>query len=300
MRKVREWSSARQPPLIEHLFISAGAMKSGTTWLYQVLEKHPEIYFCPEKEIHYFYAAYVDPSVLGEAARLRNVRDKYLRIDPGSARAAGVRARLRWAANYLDGPVDDLWYRNLFAFAGRQRYVADFSNLYALLPADGWRRVVERTGQLRVIYTMRHPLRRLWSHVKFHLQVTGQSDKLATWGTDEYREFVYQPFIWDNAEYGRALRAMHGSLDDDMLSVSFYEDVHRDRAEYLHRIEAFLGLERFEYPSAVIDRQVNATENRKMPPFFAELFASDLERICAEVRGEGYELPESWEDLSGG
>lgn len=38
---------------IENLFLSVGAMKAGTTWLYEQLKDHPEIYFTPRKEIHY-------------------------------------------------------------------------------------------------------------------------------------------------------------------------------------------------------------------------------------------------------
>ncbi len=40
--------------LIKNLFLGVGAMKSGTTWLYDVMSRHPEIYFSYEKEIHYF------------------------------------------------------------------------------------------------------------------------------------------------------------------------------------------------------------------------------------------------------
>jgi hypothetical protein len=56
--------------LLDNLFIGAGAMKAGTTWLYSLLETHPEIYFSYEKEIHYFYAAYVRREVLSDHARL--------------------------------------------------------------------------------------------------------------------------------------------------------------------------------------------------------------------------------------
>ena len=141
--------------LLDRLFIGAGAMKAGTTWAYQVLERHPDIFFSFEKEIHYFYAAHVDRAVLSDRHRMANVRDKYLRIDPERMHASGVRNRLRWAANYLDGPVDDHWYRSLFLFRRAERFAADFSNLYALLPADVWRRIAARVGELRVLYTMR-------------------------------------------------------------------------------------------------------------------------------------------------
>jgi hypothetical protein len=46
--------------LFGNLFLSIGAMKAGTTWLYAVLERHPALHFTPEKELHYFYHRYVN------------------------------------------------------------------------------------------------------------------------------------------------------------------------------------------------------------------------------------------------
>jgi hypothetical protein len=286
-----------RPLLFDRLFIGAGAMKAGTTWAYQMLDRHPDIFFSFEKEIHYFYAAYVDRSVLSERNRLTNVRDKYLRIDPERNHASGLRNKLHWAANYLDGPVDDIWYRNLFVFRRAERFAADFSNLYALLPAEGWRRIAGRVGELRVLYTMRHPVKRLWSHVKFHLAVTGKSGDLDVWGPSDFRDFARRPFIWDNAEYGHALRRMREGLPDGALKPAFYETIHADRSAFLADIEGFLGLPPHDYPAGLIDRPVNTTAARPMPEFFPDLFRKDFRRICDEVEAEGLALPESWSDI---
>src|SRR4051812_35191847 len=39
---------------IDRLFACVGAQKSGTTWLYSMLSKHPDLHFGFFKEIHYF------------------------------------------------------------------------------------------------------------------------------------------------------------------------------------------------------------------------------------------------------
>lgn len=292
-------SGRHEDLLFDNLFLGAGAMKAGTTWLYQVLERHPEIFFSFEKEVHYFYAAYVDPGVLSERNRLANVRDKYLRIDPDRNRAQGMRNRLHWAANYLDGPVDDIWYRNLFVFRNGAEWAADFSNLYALLPPEGWSRIAVRVGRLRVIYTMRHPVRRLWSHVKFHLQVTGESARLATWGPEDYAGFARKPFIWDNAEYGAALRRMREGLPAGCLHPVFFEELHADKRAGLRDIEAFLGIAPHAYPGEILDRRVNPTARQPMPDYFPALFAEDFDRIRREVEDEGLSPPDSWRDPAG-
>ena len=281
-------------PLIDRLFIGAGAMKAGTTWLYAVLSRHPEIHFSPEKEIHYFYAAHVRPEVLSERNRLENARRKYLGIDPDRSRAAAVRDRLRWAANYLDGPVDDHWYRNLFCLRRNQRWVADFSNLYAHLPEEAWRRIADRAGEVRVVYTMRDPVERLWSHAKFHLKITGNEDRLDRWARTEMTEFVRQPFIWENAEYGAAIARMRSGLPDGALQVLFYENIHAEPAASVAGPERFLSIPAHKYPEDLLTRRVNATDARPVPGEFRDAVARDCARIVSEVCDAGFVPPSSW------
>jgi hypothetical protein len=284
-----------EPRLFSKLFLSVGAMKAGTTWLYAVLARHPALHFAMEKEIHYFYHHYVNPNQLSEGYRLREARNRYLfRFDPETANIDAVKANLRWVSAYLDRPVDDYWYRNLFQMRDHQTYACDFSNLHAQLPRDAWPQITAKCDQLRVLFTMRDPVQRLWSHTKFHLQLTGHLDKLETWGPEQFHEFVRRPHIWVNAEYGQILRNLRAGLSPDMLKVLFYEDLHADQRGTLQGIEDFLGIPRFDYPQALLERRFTESVKHRMPPFFPELIAADVRRICEEVSAEGYTIPAKW------
>jgi hypothetical protein len=71
--------------MIENLFLSVGAMKAGTTWLYEQLKDHPEIYFTPEKEIHYFANKVGIENQLNHRNRilkLKDVMQKYANGNP--------------------------------------------------------------------------------------------------------------------------------------------------------------------------------------------------------------------------
>lgn len=283
------------PSLFGNLFLSVGAMKAGTTWLFSVLDRHPELHFTPEKEIHYFYARYVDAGVLSDERRLDNARTRYIdKIDPKTANIDRVRHNLHFVSAYLNRPVDDYWYRNLFDLRGRATYGCDFSNFYALLPAEVWPRIAADCARLRVLYTLRHPVKRLWSHVKFHLQVTGQLELLQSWQPQDFERFARQDFIWDNAEYGRNLRNMRAGLSEDMLKVLFFEDMHADKRGTLADIERFLGVGPCAYPQPLLDKRVNESAATPMPDFFPGLFADDFERIMGELEEMGLTLPESW------
>ena len=276
-------------------------MKAEQPWATKVLERHPEIFSASKKESPLLsYAAPLsdrqcssDRHKHGE--RPRNNRTSWIDPEPD---ATSSRVRKGCAGReHLDGPVDRPLDRSLFLFRRAERFAADFSNLYALLPADVWRRIAAQVGELRVLYTMRHPVHRLWSHVKFHLAVTGRSGDLDDWGPEQFRDFAFRPFIWDNAEYGRALRRMREGLPGGTLKPVFYEEIHADRAAFLSDLEGFLGLASHCYPAELVDRRVNTTANRTMPDFFPGLFRDDFRRICTEVEAEGLDLPASWSDI---
>ena len=277
------------------LFLGVGAMKAGTTWLYALLSRHPELHFTPEKEIHYFYHRYVDNKQLKPVRRLREARNRYLlRFDPDKANISRVRRNLRWISAYLDSPVDDFWYRNLFLMQDGQRYVCDFSNLNTLLPVEVWPKISAKCDTLRVLYAMRDPVRRLWSHTKFHLHVSGEAECLHTWKRRDYERFLRQPHIWEHAEYGSVLRRLKAGIGADDLKVMFYEDIHADRRAALAEIEEFLGVAHHSYPETLLDQRFTKSVTHEMPDFFSDILAPDVERIRAEVQAEGFALPESW------
>lgn len=283
------------PKLFGNLFLSIGAMKAGTTWLYAVLARHPELHFAMEKEIHYFYHRYVNDTQLSEARRLTEARNRYiLRFNPDNARVDTVRANLHWVSAYLDTPVDDYWYRNLFQLRKFETYACDFSNLNTHLPAEIWPRISQKCDKLRVLYTLRDPVKRLWSHTKFHLEVSGQIDKLDTWGPRDFNAFIRKPHIWQNAEYGETLRRLKAGLAPEQYKVLFYENLHSDQRGTLRDIEDFLGIRQFNYPQPALDSRFTESVKREMPDFFPELIADDVARIRTEIENEGYTLPAKW------
>lgn len=279
-----------------NLFLSVGAMKAGTTWLYAVLGRHPELLFTPEKEIHYFYHRYVNGRHLSDKRRLEEARNRYLtRFDPARANIDRVRHNLHWVASYLQRPIDDYWYKNLFAeIRDRETFACDFSNLHAQVPADAWPQIAEKCEKLRVLYTMRDPVKRLWSHVKFHLQMTDQLDLLDTWGPRDFKRFALERHMWVNAEYGAVLRRLKTGLAPEQLRVIFYEDLHADQRGTLRDIEDFLGIAAFTYPPAIMKQRFTESVRRPMPDFFPGLFAEDVERIAHEVEAEGFAIPSKW------
>ncbi len=118
--------------MIRDYILIIGAMKSGTTALFDLLAQHPEIAPCHPKEPGFF--AFED----------------------------------RWAEGFT-------WYERLFAFdPAKHKYALDGSTDYTKYPFTSG--VAERLAasaprRFKLIYIIRHPLRRIESHAK-HVQIS--------------------------------------------------------------------------------------------------------------------------------
>src|SRR5262249_23994658 len=68
-----------------------------------------------------------------------------------------------WARYFTTSRSTDQWYLNLFRPAGG-RIAGDISPGYALIDDEGVRRVQRICPDARIIFLLRHPVERAWSH----------------------------------------------------------------------------------------------------------------------------------------
>jgi hypothetical protein len=78
-------------------FIGLGAMRAGSTWLFELLYRHPQIWMAPIKELHYFDGG----------SRRRWMRHLRWRRQSGSFPT-------RWNLRYFLLRRTDRWYSGLF------------------------------------------------------------------------------------------------------------------------------------------------------------------------------------------
>ncbi len=280
-------------PVFDKLLLSVGAMKAGTTWLFDVLSRHPEVQFSYEKEIHYFYAAALRPGLLADRARMRRAKG-YLAFDPERSAAPVLRRRVAWTANWLAEPVDDAWFNGLFPQRSPHRWIADFSNLNVLLPSQSWRDLHDRTRKLRVVYTLREPMDRLWSHVRFHLKMQDKSHLLDEWSVDELFAHIQGGDYLEHTDYVAAINRMRAGLPLDCLHVDFYDRIVGDPRGFVADIERFLQIVPQTLPDDIVSRVVNPSPPRPMPAGLAERLAPFVDGQRSGLRALGLSLPPAW------
>ncbi len=282
---------------LKRLFLSVGAMKAGTTWLHQQLAGHPDIQFCPEKEIHYF----ADPDAKAWMSR-RGRLERYQRIVRNlqpERLSEHARRNLAWYPRiYLSEAVSNNWYASLFddppAYKKNALYQADFSNLYATMPAAHWSRVRAVAENVRAIFSMRHPAERLWSSLKFHYEFTGNTAELDRFEPEDYTRFLDDPNTRAHSDYAGAIERLRSVLNKDELEVFFFEDFREEPLRELRRIETFLDISPGDYTRDRLGKKVNRSEARSVPKAFSKAANKIHEQQCSRLVSMGYTPPESW------
>ncbi|WP_341863712.1 sulfotransferase [Gymnodinialimonas sp. 57CJ19] len=282
------------PKTFDHLLLGVGAMKAGTTWIYDALNRHPDIHFCREKEVHYLYACHVNPGILSDKSRMRRAQG-YLHFDPERSALPVLQRRVEWTANWLKGPVDDAWFNGLFQHRGAATWVADFSNMNALVPTEGWAALHARTAKLRVVYTLREPMDRLWSHVRFHLKMQGATEKLEQWSLDQLEDHIRTGGDYlQHSNYVAAIKRMRAALPPECLHIALFDRIPDAPRAFIADIERFLGVAPFDLPDSIVTRVVNPSPPRPMPKGLAERFAQETAQQVEGLTALGVAVPATW------
>ncbi len=274
---------------LPNLFLSAGAMKTGTTWLYANLKNHPDIYFTPEKEIHYFANKAGIENQLSHRNRILKFKaftKKY--IDKNPKELSKHLPNIYWYAGYARTPnINDNWYKSLFSLRGRKKkFCTDFSNLYCQMPSSSWKEVYNIADNLKVIYTLRDPLDRIWSHYKFHMKWIGREKDVLKAGFPLFKKTIDQRWFWVNAEYDKNYVNMRDGLRDEDFGLLYFEDFRKKPRAELFTLFEFLGIKKVHPDDKKIFMKINSTEELEFPKEWKEYAAEKLvpvEKRCKEL-----------------
>lgn len=250
-------------------FLGVGAQRAATTWLARSLRAHPQIWMPPRKELHYFSrdAKYPSATVLSEPRTARQAAATFasrrwaggrMRRDVGSAIGRRSISELRWFWNYYVSDPNDGWYRSLFDGAG-SAVRGEVTPDYAMLDLGDVARVRRAIPGARIIFTMRHPVERIWSQVR--LEAARGLVDLAN--SKEIIRFVDSPAVRLRSDYGRTISNWREVFGAEAVHICTVDEVSEDPRLALSRIGVHLGIDgdRFDPPMPV-----NQARRREIEP----------------------------------
>jgi hypothetical protein len=273
-------------------FLCIGAPKTGTTWLYKHLAAHPRIWMPPIKELHYFDSRFPLP----RAGEKVNVSTGLLGLFPQHPRRQIVRALARscfrmslkdlvWSFRYFSGVETDERYCALFGRA--ERITGDLTTDYCALSSEAVQHVRALLPDVKIIFLMRNPIDRAWSHAKMLLpELLGKPP--ASISSEEFLAYLRHPAPRSRGDYLRTLKNWGEAFPPEQFFIGFFEDLTGQPQSFLREILRFLDIAPETIRSRTdLAKPVNAARSetrRGMPEEIAQELAgsylSDLRALA--------------------
>ena len=279
-------------------FICIGAPKSGTTWLYQNLNRHPSIWLPPVKELHYFDTLYPLPRYAIRKSHSRGIfglcrrysRRKILHVFYRVARKGSLK-ELIWAYRYFSGSSDENWYMSLFE-GHDDLLTGDLTTDYCALSEEAVSNIKSLLPELKVVYLMRNPIERAWSHAKMLLPgLLGKS--YAHISDEEFINYLRHPAPQLRGNYPRTIKIWEGIFGQQQLFMGFFDEVVNSPRDLYTRLLDYLGVGSGQkFIPVDLERRVNVgsvSENHVMPDPVREClikqYRDDMEWLAGRFGG---------------
>jgi Sulfotransferase family len=245
-------------------FLIVGPQRTGTTWLFHNLKRHPEIFLPQGKELYYFSTLRTPDH---RRSRFEHLED-YLR-----AMADTPRSKLK--KNY-----DCL---RKFGRLYRPIVRGEATASYATLQSEVIREITLLNPEVKAILMVRDPVERAWSHARKDLTPAGllpreiDPNALARLLAESRRLGIafYRTLI---ANWREHLRPGH-------LFVGAFDFIASEPQRLLSAIHRFLGVATgVRYFGRHLHDRINPAPSGEFPPSMEQLFRNLLEQESREYR----------------
>jgi hypothetical protein len=274
-------------------FLGIGAQKAATSWLEKNMRNHPAIWLPPRKELHYFdrLSKNALPSnslierFFGKDNKSKNFRMGFIR-DLGSGIIRRDLKITRWVFNYYFGQWNDLWYQSLFRM-GEGKLKGEITPAYSTLDLNEVRKIQRLFPDLKIIFIMRNPVERAWSHVRFEWSRGALSNIN---DVDKIKKFVESPSQSLRSDYVRTINIWTSCFPIEQIHVGFYDKILNDSRGFLQEICGFLGVDKDIFSSSKpLINKVNVSKTFEIPIeikyFLAEKYYPEIQKLNDLVGG---------------
>lgn len=229
------------------LFIGLGAMKAGTTWLYEYLKKNPEVHFSDLKEVHYFDVlnySHDRHHFISKIDRLHSFLDsiKNKNISSLSEAVGNFDRVFNEIRMYKNSDGKHREYKEfLLENYNDQKVIGDITPSYCFASQSVISDMLALSNDVRFIFIMRDPIDRLWSAVRMRAkqQTELNFDDSCKLIVNELMNNSSHPML-TRSDYIRTLENVEKVVPADKFLYVFYEEMFSSRV--CKEISSFLDI----------------------------------------------------------
>ena len=277
-------------------FLGIGVQKAGTSWLHKSLQKHPEIWMPPQKELHYFDRSltYPSPSYLASdefSTRINsNSQDNIIFKDRLEKKLKfvlknGDDKEIKWYLKYFLGTYNDQWYNSLFD-EGKDKVSGEITPSYSFLSPKDIEHIHSIYPKLKIILILRNPIDRAWSHIRFFMK-RNQFAKDSS--LEEIKSFIDSDKQELRGDYLSILHHWSSIFPKEQMHICFYDKIEENPQNFLNKIFNFLEISLLSLEKTILNTKVNISTVKPMPleieTYLIDKYHNDIEQLANIVGG---------------
>ena len=259
-------------------FLCIGAQKAGTSWIDRNLRRHPKLWLPPMKELQFFSHLHIPAARKWTTRQRREKGTKLLKryLDNNTPEHWDYR-RIARLADIVGGPITDDWYGRIFTLAPADNICGEVTPDYATLPREGIEHVLSLTPQVKIVFSLRDPIARSWSHIRMTAQARGTLD------IETLEKFAAQDDQMSRANYPAIIAAWREQIAEERFLVTFLDDIETRPDDVLKQLCGFLGVsyEDANFPRAAVAAHVG--QEMEMPASVLAILKDRLAPIYDEI-----------------
>lgn len=275
-------------------FLGIGAQKAGTTWLYRMLARHPDLWLPPVKELHYFNRLQLrsgrhpdeGPTNL-DRARAETISRTIEWVKKGKLPEREKREKIECLTLIGIAALTDEWYRAIFRFAPQEARCGEITPEYALLRNDEVDHILKLRPDAKFIFVMRDPIERTWSALRMQELKGPLTDAQRLRRTSRPGFLAYSDYMATIARY-------RSRIGNDNLLLLYYDDIIERPFELLQRTCEFLQVQfaRGDFRNAA--EPVHVGFARPMAPELYERMRQVLQPLYQQLLSLRSPVVDSW------
>ena len=272
--------------------LGIGATKAGTSWLHKQLNKHPEIWMPPVKELHFFDRSinYPSPNTLATSSPISRMFGsqpwegeqmiKHTKNVLKHIKAGGFTDAIWWS-KWTFGYYSDSWYKSLFLEGLSYQVRGEITPAYSILEREDVARIKEINPDIKLIYLIRNPIDRAWSNIRHNFKKGYLNIDLSE---AEMIAALQRKGTVIRGDYERTLETYLRYFDSSQILVCFYDAIQANPSDLMLGITNFLDISAFK--EGIVDSQalINASPLKEMPSrvkdYLAETYTPMIKRLA--------------------
>jgi hypothetical protein len=276
-------------------FIGIGAHKSGTSWIFERLREIDHFELPPVKEIHYFDRKYKQ-NKFHFTKRFPSLKSYFESIKICVLNFN----RINWFYSWYFKSYSDSWYVSLFK---SKKIQGEITPAYSILSVEEIRRLKKVANPEKILFIIRNPIERAWSHYQYLVQRGKKFDKKNL--VKEIKSFMLSDEQRKRSNYIEIINKYRNFFQDEDIYILFYDSILNEPEALIENMMSVFGIKKINLMNCNFRDVNNSSKKLRIPieisKLVNELYKKDIsvlsEKIgsyCKIWNGEKIEKAKIW------